>query len=32
MPKAIEVQAPNPVTIDQEYINVFLAGSIENIF
>lgn len=29
MPKAIEVQAPNPVTIDQEYINVFLAGSIE---
>jgi hypothetical protein len=32
MQKAIEVQAPNPVTIDQEYINVFLAGSIENIF
>jgi len=27
--KAIEIQAPNPVTIDQEYINVFLAGSIE---
>jgi hypothetical protein len=29
MQKAIEIQAPNPVTIDQEYINVFLAGSIE---
>ncbi len=29
MQKAIEVQAPNPVTIDQEYLNVFLAGSIE---
>jgi hypothetical protein len=27
--KAIEVQAPNEVTIDQEYINIFLAGSIE---
>ena len=32
MHKAIEIQAPNPVTIDQDYINVFLAGSIENIF
>jgi hypothetical protein len=30
--KAIEVQAPNEVTIDQDYLNVFLAGSIENIF
>lgn len=29
MKKAIEVQAPNPVTIDQDYINIFLAGSIE---
>lgn len=29
MNKAIEVQAPNSVTIDQEYVNVFLAGSIE---
>jgi hypothetical protein len=29
MQKAIEIQAPNPVTIDQEYTNVFLAGSIE---
>jgi hypothetical protein len=29
MKKAIEVQAPNLVTIDQEYVNVFLAGSIE---
>jgi hypothetical protein len=29
MQKAIEVQAPNQVTIDQEYVNVFLAGSIE---
>jgi Nucleoside 2-deoxyribosyltransferase like len=27
--KAIEVQAPNEVVIDTEYINVFLAGSIE---
>ena len=27
--KAIEVQAPNPVTIDQDYLNIFLAGSIE---
>ena len=30
--KAIEVQAPNPVTIDQDYLNIFLAGSIEIIF
>jgi hypothetical protein len=29
MKKAIEVQAPNLVTIDQEYVNIFLAGSIE---
>ena len=29
MNKAIEVQAPNSVTIDHEYVNVFLAGSIE---
>jgi GDPmannose 4,6-dehydratase/GDP-4-dehydro-6-deoxy-D-mannose reductase len=27
--KAIEVQAPNEVTIDQDYLNIFLAGSIE---
>lgn len=30
MQKAIEIQAPNSITIDQEYLNVFLAGSIEN--
>jgi len=29
MNKAIEVQAPNSVTIGQEYVNIFLAGSIE---
>lgn len=29
MQKAIEVQAPNTFTINQEYLNVFLAGSIE---
>lgn len=29
MNKAIEVQAPNEVVVDTEYINVFLAGSIE---
>lgn len=29
MNKAIEVQAPNEVVLDTEYINVFLAGSIE---
>lgn len=29
MKKAIEVQAPNEVILDAEYINVFLAGSIE---
>jgi len=29
MQKAIEVQAPNTFTISQEYLNVFLAGSIE---
>ena len=29
MKKAIEVQAPNEVVLDTEYINVFLAGSIE---
>jgi hypothetical protein len=29
MKKAIEVQAPNEVILDTEYINVFLAGSIE---
>jgi hypothetical protein len=27
--KAIEVQSPNAVTIDEEYVNIFLAGSIE---
>lgn len=30
MQKAIEVQAPNQVMIDENYINIFLAGSIEN--
>jgi hypothetical protein len=30
MQKAIEVQAPNQVVIDENYINIFLAGSIEN--
>jgi hypothetical protein len=29
MKKAIEVQAPNEVVLDTEYVNVFLAGSIE---
>ena len=29
MKKAIEVQAPNEVILDTEYVNVFLAGSIE---
>lgn len=29
MNKAIEVQAPNEVVLDTEYVNVFLAGSIE---
>ena len=29
MNKAIEVQAPNEVVLDSDYINVFLAGSIE---
>ena len=29
MNKAIEVQAPNEVVLDTEYINIFLAGSIE---
>ena len=29
MNKAIEVQAPNEVVLDSEYVNVFLAGSIE---
>jgi len=29
MNKAIEVQAPNDVILDSEYVNVFLAGSIE---
>ena len=29
MGKAIEVQAPNEVVLDTEYVNVFLAGSIE---
>jgi hypothetical protein len=27
---AVEVQAPNQVVIDENYINIFLAGSIEN--
>tara|TARA_R110000782_G_scaffold144871_4_gene237723 strand:- start:251 stop:718 length:468 start_codon:yes stop_codon:yes gene_type:complete len=29
MKKAIEVQAPNEVILDSEYVNIFLAGSIE---
>lgn len=29
MKKSIEVQAPNEVVLDTEYVNVFLAGSIE---
>ena len=29
MSKAIEVQAPNEVVLDTEYVNIFLAGSIE---
>ena len=29
MGKAIEIQAPNEVVLDTEYVNVFLAGSIE---
>lgn len=29
MKKAIEVQAPNEVVLDTEYVNIFLAGSIE---
>lgn len=29
MNKAIEVQAPNEVVLDSDYVNVFLAGSIE---
>jgi hypothetical protein len=29
MNKAIEIQAPNEVVLDTEYVNVFLAGSIE---
>ena len=29
MNKAIEIQAPNEVILDTEYVNVFLAGSIE---
>ena len=29
MKKAIEVQAPNEIVLDTEYVNVFLAGSIE---
>jgi hypothetical protein len=29
MGKAIEIQAPNEVVLDTDYINVFLAGSIE---
>ena len=29
MNKAIEVQAPNEVVLDTEYVNIFLAGSIE---
>lgn len=29
MKKAIEVQAPNEVILDDEFVNVFLAGSIE---
>jgi hypothetical protein len=30
MKKAVEVQAPNQVEVDENYINIFLAGSIEN--
>lgn len=29
MKKAIEVQAPNEVVLDNEFVNIFLAGSIE---
>lgn len=29
MKKAIEVQAPNEVILDDEFVNIFLAGSIE---
>lgn len=29
MSKAIEIQAPHEVVLDTEYVNVFLAGSIE---
>jgi hypothetical protein len=29
MSKAIEVQAPNEVILDNEFVNIFLAGSIE---
>ena len=29
MNKAIEVQAPNEVILDDEFVNIFLAGSIE---
>lgn len=29
MKKAIEVQAPNEVILDNEFVNIFLAGSIE---
>jgi hypothetical protein len=29
MKKSIEVQAPNEVVLDTEYVNIFLAGSIE---
>jgi hypothetical protein len=29
MKKVIEVQAPNEVVLDTEYVNIFLAGSIE---
>jgi hypothetical protein len=29
MEKSIEIQSPNEVVIDVEYINIFLGGSIE---
>lgn len=27
--KALEIQSPNKISVDQDYINIFLAGSIE---
>jgi hypothetical protein len=29
MKKTLEIKAPNPFTVDEEYVNIFLAGSIE---